>query len=43
MKLVADPGVFDFVLLLESVDNDLANVAEWSDVVGKDSYLYAHG
>jgi len=42
MELVTDPGIVDVVSLLELVDNALADIAEWSDVVGKDSYFDAH-
>ena len=42
MELVADPGIVDAVSLLELVDNALADIAEWSDVVGKDSNFDTH-
>ena len=42
MEFVADPGIVDVVRLLELVNNALADIAEWSDVVGKDSYVDAH-
>jgi hypothetical protein len=42
MELVADPGIVDVVSLLELVDNALADIAERSDVVGKDSDFDTH-
>jgi len=42
MEFVADPDIVNVVYLLELVDNALADIAEWSDVVGKDSYVDAH-
>ena len=42
MKFVADPGIVDVVSLLQLVDNALADITEWSDVVRKDSYFDAH-
>ena len=42
MELIADPGVIDFVNLLDLVDNALADIAEWSDVIGKDSDVGTH-
>lgn len=42
MEFVTDPGVVDIVRLLELVDNALADIAEWSDIIGKDSYFDAH-
>ncbi len=42
MEFVADPGIVNVVRLLELIDNTLADIAEWSDVVGKDSYFDTH-
>ncbi len=42
MEFVADPGIVDVVRLLELIDNALADITEWSDVVGKDSDFDAH-
>jgi len=42
MEFIADPCIADVVYLLELVDNALADIAEWSDVVGKDSDFDAH-
>jgi len=42
MKLIADPGILNVVRLLELVDNALADIAEGSDVIGKDSDVDAH-
>jgi hypothetical protein len=42
MEFVADPDIVNVVYLLKLVDNALADIAEWSDVVGKDSYVDAH-
>ncbi|MEI7639162.1 MAG: hypothetical protein WCJ37_17760 [Syntrophus sp. (in: bacteria)] len=42
MEFVADLGIVNVVCLLELIDNALADIAEWSDVVGKDSDFGAH-
>jgi|WetSurMetagenome_2_1015567.scaffolds.fasta_scaffold920600_2 hypothetical protein len=42
MEFVADPSIVDVVYLLQLIDNALADIAEWSDVVGKDSDVDAH-
>jgi hypothetical protein len=42
MKLIADPGIVDVVFFFQLVDNALADIAVWSDVVGKDSNFDAH-
>ena len=42
MEFVADPGILNVVRLLELVDNALADIAEGSDVIGKDSDVDAH-
>ncbi len=39
MKLTADPGIVDLIFLLQLVDNSLADITEWSDVIGKDFYI----
>jgi hypothetical protein len=35
MDLVTDPGVFNVIFFLKLIDNTLADIAEWSDVVEK--------
>jgi len=35
MKLVAQPLIINGVFLLQLIDNALADVTEWSDIVGK--------
>ena len=42
MEFVADPGILNVIRLLELVDNALADIAEGSDVIGKDSDVDAH-
>jgi hypothetical protein len=42
MEFIADPGILDVVRFLELVDNALADIAEGSDVIGKDSNVDAH-
>ena len=42
MQFITDPGIMDIVGLFQLVDNALADVAEGSDVIRKDSYFDAH-
>jgi hypothetical protein len=42
VEFIADPGFMDVVCLLKLVDNALADVAEGSDIVGENIYLYWH-
>jgi hypothetical protein len=42
MEFIADPDFVDVVCLLKLVDNALADIAEGSDVIGKDSNFDAH-
>jgi hypothetical protein len=42
MEFVADPGIVDVVCLFELIDNALADIAKWSDVIGEDSNFDAH-
>ena len=35
MKLVTHPRIFDFVFFFQLVDNALADITEWSDIIGK--------
>ena len=43
MKFITNPGFINVVCLLKFFDNALADVAEWSDVVGENLYFYWHG
>jgi hypothetical protein len=43
MKFITNPGFINVVCLLKFFDNALADVAEGSDVVGENLYLYWHG
>lgn len=42
MQLVADPGIMDVIGFFYLVDNALADIAEGSDIVGKDFDFDAH-
>jgi len=42
MQFKAQPGIFDAVFLLQRIDNALADITEWSDIVGKDFHLNDH-
>jgi hypothetical protein len=42
MEFIADPGILDVIRFLELVDKALADIAEGSDVIGKDSNVDAH-
>jgi hypothetical protein len=42
MEFIAEPCIFNVACILELVDNALADIAKWSDVVGKDPDFDAH-
>lgn len=42
MEFKAQPGVIDIEFFLKVVDNALADVAEWSDIVGKNLKFDCH-
>jgi len=42
MKFITNPGFINVVSLLKFFDNALADVAEWSDIVGENLYFYWH-
>jgi len=42
MELIADPSILNVIRLLELVDNALADIAEGSDIIGKDPDVDTH-
>ena len=42
MDLEADPGIVNFIFLFQIVDNDLADIAPRSYIVGVSSYMVNH-
>ncbi len=42
MEFIADPGLVNVISLFEFFDNALADVAEGSNIIGKNLYLYWH-
>jgi hypothetical protein len=40
MEFIADPGLVNVISLFEFFDNALADIAEGSDIVGKNLYFY---
>jgi hypothetical protein len=42
MQFKAQPCILDAEFLLQRIDNALADITEWSDIVGKDFHLNDH-
>ena len=42
MEFITNPGIVDVILFFQLVDNALADIAVWSNVIGKDSNINAH-
>ena len=42
MEFIADPCIVDIIGLFQLVDNALADITEWSDIIGKYSNVDAH-